>query len=151
MSDNSSPRTSQVKGNYIPASSNLPEHQPEKRAGTEEYTTIIISNILRWGVIISTLIMLIGLLLIPTRPGGLSVQRIQHFPSTLNDVWTGLWLLRPQAIIALGLLLLIATPIVRVATSIVAFWIERDYRYVIITFIVLLILCISLFIGKAGS
>jgi uncharacterized membrane protein len=47
-------------------------------------------------------------------------------------------------LIQLGLLLLIATPIVRVALSIVGFTIERDYLYVGFTAVVLVILLYSL-------
>jgi len=47
----------------------------------------------------------------------------------------------------LGLLLLIATPIARVAFSVVAFLVERDRVYVLITIIVLALLVLSLLIG----
>ena len=48
------------------------------------------------------------------------------------------------AVIQLGLLLLIATPVARVALSIVAFALERDWTYVVIACIVLAILLYSL-------
>lgn len=51
------------------------------------------------------------------------------------------------AIIQLGVLILIATPVVRVAFSAFAFLIERDYLYVIITLIVLIIILSNLFFG----
>jgi uncharacterized protein len=54
-------------------------------------------------------------------------------------------MLRPQAVIALGLLLLIATPVIRVAVSIIAFLAEHDWRFVVITLLVLLILLFSIF------
>ena len=49
-----------------------------------------------------------------------------------------------RAIIQLGLLLLIATPVARVAFSAIAFAIEHDYMYVVVTLIVLGILLYSL-------
>jgi uncharacterized membrane protein len=54
-----------------------------------------------------------------------------------------------SAIIELGLLLLIATPVARVAFSAVAFALERDYLYVVITLIVLVVLLYSLFWSSA--
>ena len=51
---------------------------------------------------------------------------------------------RGRGIIQLGLLLLIATPIVRVAFSLVAFSLERDRTYVVVTLIVLAILLYGL-------
>jgi len=48
------------------------------------------------------------------------------------------------AVIQLGLLLLIATPIARVACSLVAFGLERDRTYIALTSVVLAILVYSL-------
>jgi uncharacterized membrane protein len=52
-----------------------------------------------------------------------------------------------RGIIQLGLLLLIATPVVRVGLSLVGFAVERDRTYMIVTAIVLVILVFSL-IGR---
>ncbi len=108
--------------------------------------TSIIGWILQGGVILSAIFITIGLLLLPTRPGGLSVQRLLNFPQTLAQIEQGLLILRPQAIIAFGLLILVATPVVRVAASIISFALEKDRQYVIITFIVLVILLGSIFL-----
>ncbi len=109
--------------------------------------TKVISWILQGGVLLSALCILLGVALLPTRSGGLSPERVLAFPQTLTQVWEGLLVLRPQAVITLGLLLLIATPVVRVAVSIGAFALEHDRRYVLITTIVLAILLFSLFLG----
>jgi uncharacterized membrane protein len=50
----------------------------------------------------------------------------------------------PQAIIMIGLLILIATPVARVVFSLFAFALERDRAYVVITLIVLVVLLYSL-------
>jgi uncharacterized membrane protein YfcA len=105
----------------------------------------VIAWILQGGVILSAVVIVFGLVLLPTRPGGLSLERLLHFPQTLRQVGEELLFLRPQAVIALGLLLLIATPIIRVAVSIIAFACERDRAYVLITAIVLAILLFSMF------
>ena len=54
---------------------------------------------------------------------------------------------RPEAIIQLGLLLLILTPVARVLLSVVAFASEHDYIYVVMTLIVLIVLLYSLLEG----
>jgi uncharacterized membrane protein len=59
--------------------------------------------------------------------------------------------LRARSIIQLGVLLLVATPIVRVAFSIVGFALEGDRLYVVITSLVLAILLCSLIGGAAGA
>ncbi len=58
----------------------------------------------------------------------------------------GLAALRPVAIAQLGLALLLATPVVRVAASVVGFALERDGIYVVITLVVLAILLGSIFL-----
>ena len=55
----------------------------------------------------------------------------------LGEVLRGIAHGRSQSLIQLGLLMLIATPIARVALSVVAFSLERDRMYVAITLIVL--------------
>ncbi len=52
---------------------------------------------------------------------------------------------RPVGLAQLGLLTLIATPVVRVAASVVGFGLERDRLYASITLVVLAILLTSLF------
>ncbi len=124
---------------------------PKKTSKAKASTTIVIGWILRGGVTLSAAIILTGLLLLLFHPGGLSGHVPGIFPSTLDQVWSGILNLQPQAVIALGLLLLIATPVITVTTSAVAFAVERDRRYVVISLIVLAILLTSLLIGKGGG
>jgi uncharacterized membrane protein len=51
---------------------------------------------------------------------------------------------RGRGLIQLGLLLLIATPVARVAFSLLAFVLQRDRTYVMLTAFVLLLLLASL-------
>lgn len=137
-------------------SQQAPEHlttppiQPHKLTLGKERTTLMIGWILRGGVIVSAAITLLGLLLLPFRPGGLTALSLDTFPHTIGEVWMGLLELHPQAIIALGLLLLIATPVVTVTASAIAFAIERDRRFVVIALLVLAILLISFLLGRNG-
>lgn len=50
----------------------------------------------------------------------------------------------PEAIMQLGMMLLIATPVARVIFSLVAFASRRDLLYVVISAVVLAVLCYSL-------
>jgi uncharacterized membrane protein len=54
-----------------------------------------------------------------------------------------------RAVVQLGLVLLIATPVARVALTLVAFLIQRDRLYVAITATVLALLLYSLVWGRA--
>ncbi|HTD19957.1 MAG TPA: DUF1634 domain-containing protein, partial [Ktedonobacteraceae bacterium] len=96
----------------------------------KHFTAFITGWILRSGVILSASITLLGLLLMLIHPGGISEQSLQFFPQTLGQVWLGLMTLQPQAIIALGLLLLIATPVLSVTAALVGFALEHDRSYV---------------------
>lgn len=59
----------------------------------------------------------------------------------IEDVLSG----RGRGLIQLGLLLLVATPVARVAFSLAAFLVQRDLLYVTFTLVVLTLLLLSLF------
>ena len=138
------PSTGQSKEDTLPAQSPL-QQTDARQATTTNSTNAVIGWILEGGVILSAAVILFGLFLELLQPNKFAPQKLLSFPQTFGQVWAGLLILRPQAFIALGLLLLIATPVVRVASSIVAFAIERDRRFVVITFLVLAILLFSIF------
>jgi len=127
----------------VAISSESQVEQQRTRAVAATYT--MIGWVLQGGVIISAVVILVGLFLLSLQPDKYAPQQLVRFPQTFGQVWVGLRVLNPQAVIVLGLLLLIATPVLRVAVSIVAFAVERDGRFVVITTIVLLILLFSIF------
>ncbi len=117
----------------------------------------VISHLLRIGVTASIVIILAGLVLMFAHHpsyllAGSDLRRLTSpgaaFPHTLHDVVEGLRTWRGQAVIAVGLMVLIATPILRVAASIVAFAVERDLVYVLITSVVLAVLLASFLLGR---
>jgi uncharacterized membrane protein YfcA/uncharacterized membrane protein len=138
------PSARQSKGDMLPAQPPL-QQTGGQQTTTANNTNIVIGWILEGGVMVSAAVILFGLFLELLQPNKFAPQKLQSFPQTLGQVWTGLLVLRPQAVIVIGLLLLIATPVVRVAASIVAFAIERDWRFVVITLMVLAILLFSIF------
>src|SRR5260221_14533900 len=124
--------------------------KPKTLPGNKHFTTFITGWILRSGVILSASITLLGLLLMLIHPGGISEQSLQLFPQPLGQVWLGLMTLQPQAIIALGLLVLIATQVLSVIAALVGFALEHDRADVVIALIVLATLVMSFWLGKAG-
>jgi uncharacterized membrane protein len=113
---------------------------------------IILGNLLRTGVLVSAAVVLVGASIYLSRhahePADYRVFRGE--PSeyrTIRGVIQSVISGRGQGIIQLGLLLLIATPIARVAFSVVGFAIEHDRLYVAFTLIVLAILLYS-FLGS---
>jgi len=109
----------------------------------------IIGTILRAGVLLSALVVLLGGVLYLQQYGFKqpSYRLFHGEPAYLRRI-PGIIRyaleFRAEGIIQLGLLLLIATPIVRVTFSIVAFAAQRDRAYVVVTLIVLALLLISL-------
>lgn len=99
---------------------------------------------LRWGVLISAGVVILGVVLALIKGG--TGYPPGSYPTGISTVLRGVHDLRPFAVIELGLLLLIATPVFRVASSLVAFALERDFPYVLITAYVLLMLLIGLFL-----
>jgi len=111
-----------------------------------EEMEIIISNFLRIGVVLSATIVFIGLLMFLV--SGNSGYSGDYFPTTPTEIFNGVLLLKPYAIILLGLIILILTPVFRVGVSILVFVKEKDFLYVKITSFVFLILIVSFILGK---
>lgn len=72
-------------------------------------------------------------------------------PHRVGDVAASVAAFRGQAIVMLGLLVLIATPVIRVAASLRHFRRVRDRAYTIFTSIVLSLLLLSFVLGRAGG
>ncbi|MFN7993918.1 MAG: DUF1634 domain-containing protein [Bryobacteraceae bacterium] len=119
---------------------------------TDREVDDIIGLLLRFGVILSASVVGIGgiwyLIQYGTAVPDYHVFRGE--PKDLRSIRAIVESVRASncySLIQLGLILLIATPVARVAFSVVAFFLERDRAYVIITLIVLSVLMFSLF-GK---
>ena len=69
-------------------------------------------------------------------------------PTDFSAMLAGLGALRPIALAQAGLLVLVATPVIRVAVSLVAFVLERDRLYAAVTAAVLGLLLLSLLVVR---
>lgn len=120
-----------------------------KDAWNDQKIENIIGNLLRIGVGIAAAVVLLGAAAYLLRHGfGHANYRVfRGEPSdlrTLRGIVRAALGLHPRGIIQLGLVLLIATPVARVAFSVFAFAVERDRMYVVFTLVVLGILFLSL-------
>lgn len=113
---------------------------------------VIIGWILRAGVLVSMTLVFIGGIFFMYRHGH-SISNyskftgIPDFIRNVNGIIDGTRHLKGQAIIQFGIILLIATPVIRVAFSAVGFLMEKDYLYTAITALVLLIILASMISG----
>ncbi len=107
--------------------------------------------VLRVGVTIAALLVAAGGLAYLLKAGD-QATRYGHFagaPATLTTptaIVRGAVALDPKALIALGLVVLVLTPVARVAFALLAFAEQRDRLYVVFSLIVLGVL----FIGLSG-
>ena len=124
----------------------IAEHESDAR------TEVLLGNLLRGGVILATTVIFLGGVIYLVRHGGEppDYRAFHGEPSDLRSVG-GIVMrtlaLRGRGIIQLGLLLLIATPVVRVLCSVAAFALQRDATYTVVTLVVLTFLLTSLFGG----
>jgi uncharacterized membrane protein len=115
----------------------------------------VIGWVLRAGVFISMTVVFIGGVIYlyrhgQTIPNYHEFKGVPDFVHSASGIINGIINLRGRAIIQAGIILLIATPIIRVIFSAIGFIMEKDHLYTGITFIVLLVIIISALSGHAG-
>jgi uncharacterized membrane protein len=122
---------------------------PGPRRWSDQEIELLLGHLLRAGVLLAAAVVLVGGVLYLIKYAG-RPPRYSEFagePEGLRDVADILGAaaaLRPRGLIQLGLLLLIATPVARVAFSLVAFVRQGDRLYTAITLFVLTLLVLSL-------
>ncbi|MEI6055603.1 MAG: DUF1634 domain-containing protein [Lentisphaerota bacterium] len=116
---------------------------------TNHQLQILVGNLLRIGVIIAAITVLIGGVIYLYNHGFQPIDYkvfhrvppdLCHIPGILTNAFE----FHGKGFIQLGLLILIATPVARVALSIIGFTLQRDFLYVTVTTIVFLVLMYSL-------
>ena len=138
-----------------------PEKAQGKHLGRMER---VLSNTLLYGVLASTAVIIVGLIMlaIKSKTGyacdgsgdalscilsyKASFSASQLYPNALSAVASGLATAKPFAVIQLGVIILLATPVLRVGTALVFFAYEKDRAFVMITLFVLVVLLFSFFI-----
>ena len=114
----------------------------------------VIGWVLRLGVIVSVSIVIFGGIVYLYRHGGEAPNHKNFItqPSfvQLNGIIQGIIDFHGRSIIQAGIILLIATPILRIIFSTISFALERDRLYVAISLVVLLIIVLSSLSGHIG-
>lgn len=130
-----------------------------KEFWAERDMELFIGKLLRYGVMLACGITLFGGIVYlfqnhggsiehykPT-PDNLPFPGVAHYLRELSTIIPRILDFDGAAIIQLGVCVLIATPIFRVAFSVIGFLIEKDYLYVVITLIVLAIILTNMLLG----
>ena len=111
---------------------------------------------MRYGVVTASVVAFLGGIAYLIHHGKNAIPDYGHFVGqeeafiTIKGIFHGALNLEPTEIIQLGILILVATPILRVLSSLVAFTLEKDRLYICITLIVLCIIMVSIFGGIKG-
>ena len=105
----------------------------------------IIGQLLRYGVLSASVIVLTGGIAYLVRHGGQTPQYhdFRGEPDKMRQpalMWQAMLHGEGRALIQIGLLVLIATPIARIVFSIFGYMLEKDYLYAVITAFVLLVI-----------
>lgn len=119
-----------------------PEHNLDEKHFDE-----MISVLLRTGVIVSSIVVLIGGIFYLAQSGMLKpvYKPFHREPQNLRglaDIVRGVFSWNPRNWMQFGLLLLVATPVARVAFCVATFIKQRDRTYIVLT---LIVLCVLLF------
>ena len=127
----------------------------EKKVFKDTDVQLLIGNVLRWGIVLAMSVVFCGGLIYVYRHGHETAsyhifKGEPAFLKNLKGIYSGVLAMKGRAIIQTGIILLIATPIVRILLSIFSFLLEKDYLYVVITLIVLGIIIISMLSGIGG-
>jgi uncharacterized membrane protein len=114
---------------------------------------LLVGRLLRSGVVTASCIVLLGGILFLIRHGASPMPSYRHFAgesayyTTFGGIFSGALQLNAKGIVQFGVMVLIATPVLRIALSLIGFVLEKDFLYVIITTIVL---CVMLFSTIGG-
>jgi uncharacterized membrane protein len=119
---------------------------------SDERLDRIVGIVLRAGVMLAAALVLIGGIAFVASQHEIAPDyrkfHTEHAPlSSIHGVLSGAIALNPLYIIQFGLLILIATPVVRVMTCAAGFALERDWRYTIVSLIVLALLLGSIVVS----
>lgn len=117
---------------------------------TDQQFEIFLGRLLRTGVVIAALIVLAGGVWFLAQAHGArqDYRTFRGVPAELSQapaIFHGAVEWQPLAVMQLGILVLIATPVARVLFSMLGFALERDWMYVGVTAVVLGLLLYSLF------
>ncbi|MGH9407555.1 MAG: DUF1634 domain-containing protein [Terriglobia bacterium] len=108
-------------------------------------------DVLIAGMIASSLLYAAGMVLALRHPHTVLLTRdyiLRNY--RLHTMLSGLIHFQPGALFFLATVLLILTPVSRVVISIYAFYAERDFKYVVVTGTVFLVIVVTVILGRLG-
>ena len=129
----------------------LQRSKNESAGSTEENVYQDVYRVLLAGMFVSSALFAVGLARALLHPEAYPltpewVRSHYHW----SAIWQGLKQFDAFTLMMVATALLILTPVLRVAISIWAFWVDRDYKYVVVTSIVLAVIALSVVLSHFG-
>ena len=129
----------------------LRQSRNESAGSSEENVYQDVYRVLLAGMLISSTLFAVGLLRVLLHPETYPltpewVRSHYHW----RAIWQGLKQFDAFTLMMVATALLILTPVLRVVISIWAFWVDRDYKFVVVTSIVLVVIALSVVLSHFG-
>lgn len=108
----------------------------------------VVYRVLFWGMAISTVLFALGVIRALQHPVAISLGPAvsQPWAATLR----GLLALDPTSLMIAATVVLILTPVSRVVLAMIAFWADRDLKFVAVTATVLAVVVLTVILGRLG-
>ncbi len=126
---------------------------PENRGGGNVADNVYadVYRVLLAGMVLSTLLFAAGVILALLHPtyvplSAAWVRQQYHWSAFIHGLATG----NPGTLMMLATILLILTPVTRVVVSIYVFYVDHDFKYVVVTSIVFLVMVLTVILSRLG-
>ena len=132
----------------------MSSHMKPPSAGPSDHAVEqVIGRLLQIGVLLAAAVAVAGAILVLIQHGSAApafsdFRAAPWYLTSVGGIVRGAREMRSESIVQLGIVLLIATPILRVAFTLVAFVLQRDRVYIAITTLVLALLTYGLAFGR---
>ena len=129
----------------------MANHEIKPGATAEENVYADVYRVLLGGMIVSSALFAVGMALALVHPrnyplGPDWVRSHYHF----SVIWEGLKSFDPFTLMLVATALLILTPVLRVVISVWAFAVDRDWKFVVVTSTVLVVIVLSVVLSQFG-
>jgi uncharacterized membrane protein len=128
-----------------------PNSEKERVGNVADNVYADVYRVLLAGMVVSTLLFAAGVILALLHPTYIPLStawvRQQYQWKTFIH---GLATANPSTLMMLATILLILTPVSRVVVSIYVFYVDHDFKYVVVTSIVFLVMVLTVILGRLG-
>ncbi len=118
---------------------------------SEQNVYAAVYRVLIGGMLVSCALFAFGIVRALQHPKQVQLTRaaVQHYYHW-GVFWPALRALDPEALMLVATVILILTPVSRVVASAYAFWVDRDWRFVMVTSVVFGVIVLTVVLARLG-